>query len=152
MVTMAEILTRDGKRIMMAEKMIGQEVETVESEYRKVENPLRDNLHTEVRCLDKPGGGGACHKYIVVNLHTGKTCMEINFQEGPLEGEKALAGGFQEDLLAIVRDRLQHFQAGNFACRENALALTSVEQAILWLNYRTAERERQGVLGLDKNH
>ena len=36
---------------------------------------------------------------------------------------------------------------GDFACRENALALTKVEEALHWLNHRTADRQRRGVEG-----
>ncbi len=44
-------------------------------------------------------------------------------------------------LRVIVIDRLRWFQAGPFACRENALALTKIEEALHWLRYRTAERK-----------
>lgn len=34
-----------------------------------------------------------------------------------------------------------------FPCRENAIATTHVETAILWLEKRTAERKARGVEG-----
>jgi len=42
---------------------------------------------------------------------------------------------------------LRSFQAGPYACRENALALTKIEEAMHWLNHRTAERQARGVEG-----
>ena len=50
-------------------------------------------------------------------------------------------------LLAIVIDRLRAFQAGPFACRENALALTKIEEAQHWLLHRTRARMTRGVEG-----
>jgi len=52
-----------------------------------------------------------------------------------------------EDLLNIVVDRLESFQSGDFACRENALALTKVQEALHWLNHRTADRIDRDVEG-----
>ena len=109
---------------------------------------------TRVVCLDEPGAGGACHEYeVVVNVTvkddqivTPRPFGRISFQDGPVE-ENGVNGCHQEDLLAIVIDRLQHFQRGTFACRENALALTKIEEAIHWLNHRTAERQARGVEG-----
>jgi hypothetical protein len=114
---------------------------------RVVDNPLRENLHTEVWCLDDPGQGGACHEYAIVNKETGKVLGLISFQNGPIGEVGGVNGCFQEDLMAITRDRLQHFQKGDYACRENALALTDLERSILWLNMRTAQREHRGVEG-----
>jgi hypothetical protein len=47
-------------------------------------------------------------------------------------------------------DRLQSFQSGDFACRENALALTKLEEALHWLDHRTKDRQRRGVEGTSK--
>ena len=52
-----------------------------------------------------------------------------------------------EVLLAILIDRLQSFQAGPYACRENALALTKLEEAQHWLQARTKARMARGVEG-----
>lgn len=52
-----------------------------------------------------------------------------------------------EALLAIVEDRLQGFQSGQYACRENALALTKLQEAMMWLQKRTRDRMARGVEG-----
>jgi hypothetical protein len=109
------------------------------------------NPNTIIRILDEPGQGGACHVYSLdpvncskdeVNQHFGK----IYFQNGPVK-EVGINGCHQEDLLAVVIDRLQSFQSGPFACRENALALTKCQEALHWLNHRTSLRQRRGVEG-----
>lgn len=70
----------------------------------------------------------------------------IDFQLGPIT-EHGANGVMNEDLIAMVISRLQHFQNSEFSCRENAMAITKLEEALMWLNKRTAEREQRGVEG-----
>jgi hypothetical protein len=70
----------------------------------------------------------------------------VKFQNGPIS-ENGVNGCQNEDLLLIVANRLQCFQAGEFSCRENALALTKVQEALHWLDHRTADRNKRGVGG-----
>ena len=72
--------------------------------------------------------------------------LRILFQNGPIL-EVGVNGISGEALLAIVIDRLRSFQAGQYACRENALALTKLEESLMWLNKRTADRKGRGVEG-----
>lgn len=104
--------------------------------------------YTEVICLDEPSHGGACHNYSVSKIdknYIGNFAV-INFQNGPIK-EVGVNGCHNEDLIAIVIDRLQHFQAGDYACRDNAIAITKLEEAMMWLNKRTKERQDRGVEG-----
>jgi len=105
-------------------------------------NPANDQITVTV--VDDPGAGNACHEYDVT-LPNGKT-TRISFQNGPI-AESGVNGLTQEVLIAICVDRLQGFQAGKFACRENALALTKLEEAQHWLHHRTAARMQRGVEG-----
>jgi hypothetical protein len=61
--------------------------------------------------------------------------------------EAGVNGISNEVLLTIVEDRLKGFQSGPYACRENALALTHVQDAMHWLHHRTRERVQRGVEG-----
>jgi hypothetical protein len=110
---------------------------------------------TKVVCLDEPGAGGACHTYEVrPNVPQnadgtdplGPSFATVYFQDGPIK-ESGPNGCQNEDLLAIVIDRLEDFQTDTFACRENAYALTHLEEALMWLNKRTADRRARGVEG-----
>jgi hypothetical protein len=106
---------------------------------------------TDVVVGDEPGHGGACHEYYICRADASADMPagefgHIRFQNGPIK-ENGINGCHQEDLLAIVIDRLQHFQAGEYACRENALALTKIEEAMHWLNHRTQNRIMRGVEG-----
>lgn len=98
----------------------------------------------EITVLDEPGAGGANHEYMI-EAPKGLTCR-ISFQNGPI-AEKGVNGVTQEALLAIVADRLRSFQAGPYACPENADALTSVEEAMTALLSRTKARMARGVEG-----
>lgn len=105
-------------------------------------NPANDQLQIVV--LDEPGAGGACHEYDV----TGGAAVPtyIRFQNGPIS-EVGVNGITHEVLLAILVDRMQAFQKGPYACRENALALTKLEEAQHWLHHRTKLRMDRGVEG-----
>ena len=105
------------------------------------------NHQLEVVAADEPGAGGANHNYIV-NI-PGGTGLLIHFQEGPIR-EDGLNGASHESLLAIIIDRLRSFQAGPFSCRENAIALTHCEDALMWLQKRTRDRIKRGVEGSTK--
>ena len=70
----------------------------------------------------------------------------INFQEGPIK-ECGVNGVCNEDLIAMVICRLEHFQKSEYSCRENALAITKLEEALLWLRKRTMGREQRGAEG-----
>ena len=110
----------------------------------------------DVLAIEEKGNGGAYHKYVIqkdelVDTTTSKheviPLTTIQFQNGPRHEENSIHGVIDEDLLEIVRHRLQCFQEGEFATRENAIALTHIEEALLWLNKRKEDRLERGVLG-----
>lgn len=101
-----------------------------------------------VHVLDEPGPGNACHEYTVRACEDGAEFGYVRFQKGPVK-EEGVNGCHQEDLLAIVIHRLRGFQAGEFRCRENALALTKIEEALHWLQSRTQGRQARGVEGMN---
>ena len=93
-----------------------------------------------------PNAGGASHSYRMVGAD-GTIYAEITYQHGPRNEPGSTAGIIDIHVLAVVRDRMRAFQAGPFACRENALALTAIEEAMMWLSRRADERAHRGVLG-----
>lgn len=68
-----------------------------------------------------------------------------------IKEENSVHGVIDTDLLEIVRDRLKSFQAGSFSSRENACALTNIEEALMWLNRRVEDRIERNVLGTNNN-
>lgn len=82
----------------------------------------RENLN-DVYAMDKPGNGGANHRYEI--------CCTLGESEG-----------FKTECIEIIQ-----FQSGEFACRENACALTHIEEALMWMNRRVEDRIERNVLG-----
>lgn len=111
-------------------------------------NGLNDALSVEV--LDEPGAGNACHLYRIAATNRTEAsravCCDIDFQNGPIQ-EAGINGVSNESLLAVLIDRMQGFQSGPFACRDNAIALTHLEEALMWLQKRTRDRLARGVEG-----
>lgn len=103
---------------------------------------------SQVLAMDDIGPGGAKHVYRI-ERQFGKeiTWMHtLEFQRGGAN-EEHTAGFHNEDLLRIVRHRLECFQAGPFACDENAKALDHVIVALATLDKRTEDRRARGVEG-----
>lgn len=114
----------------------------------------RGKLNT-IYAIDEPGNGGANHRYRIVGQKDKRNPeqfvdLTIQFQNGARNEWGSMLGVLDTELLEIVRDRLIGFQQGKFATRENALALTNIEQALLWLNKRVEDRIERNVLGTSK--
>jgi len=115
-------------------------------------NGLNDCL--KIHVLDKPGIGGASHEYLIdwkASLAPSvqdavKSQTRISFQNSPIK-DAGVNGISIEALIAICIDRLQGFQSSAYKCRENAIALTHLEDAMHWLQHRTRERLARGVEG-----
>jgi hypothetical protein len=76
--------------------------------------------------------------------------LDIVWQDGPLgTGADRIPpnGAFVEGVIAAAVDRLEYYQGTRFNCRENALAITKLQEALHWCGHRTADREARGVEG-----
>ncbi|MGC4052906.1 MAG: hypothetical protein QM757_26560 [Paludibaculum sp.] len=117
-------------------------------------------VQLKIEVMDSPGQGNACHHYKITGFNTAKNASDpfverhgqpaehvtVLFQNGPIR-EFGVNGITGEALMAIQIDRLRCFQAGPYACRENAIALTHLEEALMWLQRRTVDRIKRGVEG-----
>lgn len=88
------------------------------------------------------------HNHYVVKTND-KIVAAINFQTGPVN-EVDVNGCFHEDLINICIHRLKEFQDGGFTCKENACAITKLEEALHWLDARTKRRVLEGKKGTSK--
>jgi hypothetical protein len=73
--------------------------------------------------------------------------FNIKWQDGPIGFDDEPNGAFVEDVIAAVIGRLYFYQDSSFKCRENAIAITKLEEALLWLEERTRQRRQRGVEG-----
>jgi len=77
----------------------------------------------------------------------------IDWQNGPLgtgAERREPNGASVEGVIKAAIGRIQFYQEGawgKFKCRENALAITHLEEALHWCQARTAAREERGVEG-----
>lgn len=60
-------------------------------------------------------------------------------------------GTTNEEVLAMLIDRMKYLNT-KFACRENSIVITKLEESLMWLNKRTELRVSQGVESLAKLH
>lgn len=65
---------------------------------------------------------------------------------GSTELETMEDGTTNEEVLAALVDRMKYLQA-KFPCRENAIVITKLEESLMWLNKRTADRTARSVEG-----
>lgn len=133
---------------------------------RKITDHVVNGLNEAIllQSMDGPGPGGANHHYkldLIGGAPTsGGSMTEIHFQNGPIGDPPNYNGLSNEALLAVVIDRMRGFQhqrnldgsfdfnsRGKYACRENAIALTELESALMWLQKRTRDRMARGVEG-----
>lgn len=81
--------------------------------------------------------------------------MSITWQDGPLgapdDPDRLVPYGvFVETVIAAAKQRIEYYQTasdGRFACRENAMAITKLDEALLWLDKRTRDRVARNVEG-----
>ena len=109
----------------------------------------REKLN-DVYAIGEKGNGGGNHSYIVYKKdrkEDSDIVGEVYFQNGARNTVGSEPGVLDTDLLEIVRHRLQCFQQGDYATRENAIALTHIEEALLWMNKRVEDRIERNVLG-----
>lgn len=75
--------------------------------------------------------------------------MSCTFRTAPVQ-EHGVNGTTNEDVIRLLIDRitsLNEMHDRKYACRENTLAITKLEEALHWLESRTAKRLARGVEG-----
>jgi NAD(P)H-dependent FMN reductase len=88
---------------------------------------------------------------IVTGGMTESNGLSIRWQDGPIVDQLGMDvepnGAFLQTVVQACINRLIAFQDSPTKSRENAVALTHLETAQLWLGKREQERAERGVLG-----
>lgn len=84
--------------------------------------------------------------FVTVDHDTNTVSFKI--QNGPI-AKNGLNGCQVDEMVAIARTIIQELNA-KFPCRENALTITKLQEAEMWLRERKRERTARGVEGYDK--
>lgn len=113
---------------------------------------IPNNAPSNVAALDErdPNAGNASHLYGIQFAPEG--VLRIQFIHGARATAEHVPGVFDDDLLAIIQDRLEGFQSGQFACPENEEALVAVKAAREALGRRLAVRMSKNILGKHEQH
>jgi len=98
-----------------------------------------------MKCLDD------CHFYEMETFMKDRdTLRTIRFYEMREDGDR-IDGVTNEEVLRVLIHRLSYLNEkwmdGKFRCRENSLAITKLEEALMWLERRTADRKARAVEG-----
>jgi hypothetical protein len=81
-------------------------------------------------------------------VHGETSSVKFTIQSGPIK-EFGVNGCQIDDVIAWAKDKIDGFQKA-FPCRENAIVLTKLDEALLWLQKRKADREARSVEGFNK--
>lgn len=71
--------------------------------------------------------------------------LDIDFQNGPIK-ENGINGVQFTGLIEIALEVLKKLN-GAFPCRENSITITKLEEALMWQEARTKDREKRLVEG-----
>lgn len=74
--------------------------------------------------------------------------LAFTLQDGPIK-EKGI-NGCQVDTVVEAATLIIKGLNEKFPCRENAIAITKLEEALMWLRLRKQNREKRGVEGENK--
>lgn len=115
-------------------------------DYVPVESELLTNNYTHIQYQVVTPKTDAPSDYYILACNNNVVINNIHFQSGTVI-DVGVNGIFIEDLLSICINRLEHFQNSKLNCRENAMAITRLQEATMWLNKRTLDRKKRGVEG-----
>lgn len=74
--------------------------------------------------------------------------LSFTLQNGPIK-EVGTNGCQVNEVIEAAKIIIEGLNA-KFPCRENSMAITKLDEALMWLEKRTKDREKRGVEGLSK--
>ena len=77
-----------------------------------------------------------------------KNSLSFTIQNGPIK-ENGVNGCQVDEVIAAAKIIIEGLNA-KFPCRENSMVITKLDEALLWLHKRKADREKRNVEGLSK--
>jgi hypothetical protein len=80
---------------------------------------------------------------VFINDEANQIAFQI--QSGPIK-EKGLNGCQVNTIISLAKVMIEGFNS-KFSCRENAMAITKLDECLMWLDKRTKDREMRGVEG-----
>lgn len=84
-----------------------------------------------------------------VYIRHDKNSLSFTLQNGPVK-ENGVNGCQVDTVIEAAKVMLEGLNK-NFPCRENSVAITKLDEALMWLEKRTKDRETRGVEGQSKH-
>ncbi len=85
---------------------------------------------------------------VFIYVRNDKNSLSFTIQNGPIK-EHGVNGCQVDTVIEAAKTILEGLNK-NFPCRENATAITKLDEALMWLNKRKVDREARGVEGQNK--
>lgn len=85
-----------------------------------------------------------CH----IHVYHEDNSIKFHIQQGPIK--EVGVNGCQVDSLIDIAVNIIRGLNKKYPCRENSVAITKLEEALMWLEARTKDRTVRGVEGLNK--
>jgi len=80
-------------------------------------------------------------------VHGETSFVTFYVQSGPVK-EYGVNGCQIDEVIRWAKEKVEEFNKA-FPCRENALAITKLDESLMWLAERKADRIRRGVEGIN---
>lgn len=74
--------------------------------------------------------------------------LRVKLQDGPIK-EAGENGAQIDDVIVFAKEFIERHN-NIFPCRENSLAITKLDESLMWLQHRKEDREKRGVEGYSK--
>lgn len=81
-------------------------------------------------------------------VHGQKSTVTFSIQSGPIK-EFGVNGCQIDDVVTWAKEKIEGFNK-TFPCRENAMIITKLDEALLWSVKRKLDREKRQVEGTNK--
>lgn len=83
-----------------------------------------------------------------IYVRNDKNSLSFTIQNGPIK-ENGVNGCQVQTIVEVAKKIVEGLNA-KFPCRENAMMITKLDEAIMWSKKRTEDRENRGVEGENK--
>jgi hypothetical protein len=116
-----------------------------------VMDELRDKhpeRFTETGAMDHKWFEETIRPNAFIYVRNDKNSLSFTLQNGPIK-EVGLNGCQVTDVIAVAKHIIEQLNA-KFPCRENAMTITKLDEALMWQDKRTKDREARNVEGLSK--